>query len=301
MHNYCAASRPHVLKAVKNLDMIAEGIVRDGLSFHGMPTAEFFQDKSNHVARCLKSGVEASSRVPEAVSMPSVGTRRLQESTEAACNSPSQQQSDGRPEDDSANAETQSSAMCDIASNFPRTIQSHPDKAGTALSRTALEKQDVAPGWSAQCGEIELTTMPTSSTQWTPSWSNTVPSCNVRGEAEPNPALNTGSTWPATELEALPTLSMGNWNPLCGEVELSAMPDTDHLWPFEGREPVSMSNDDWSALCGEVEITTMRNAHVPWAGSLGAEGFAVLPSGGNHINEGDVTSGQALSHRNGST
>jgi hypothetical protein len=283
------SDRPHVLEAAKKLNMIAEMIVREGLSCHEMPVAEFLEGEGNLVARSLESGAEASSRVREVVPTPTVETRDLQESAEAACNPPSLEtsrpQSNGRPEvaghgtngsaaDDSANAATQSSAM------------------------TALAKQNAASGWIAQRSGVELPMVPTPCTHRTPTRPNTMPSfpsCNMHGEAELNPGPNTDSTWLATELETLPTFNIGDWDTLCGEVELSAMPDVDHLWPFEGRRAVSMSNDDWSTLCGEVEISTMQNEPVAWPGSLGVEGFAALTSDGNQPDGGEVTSGRFIS------
>jgi hypothetical protein len=160
--------------------------------------------------------------------------------------------------------------------------------------------QSLATGWNAHCSEVELTTMPAPCTQWTPKWSNampslpslpSLPSCNVRGEAELNAFPDRNCTWPATGVGALPTLNVESWNTLCGEVELSAMPDMNYLWPFEGGRPTPTSNDNWSALCGEVEISTIQSANIPWMEGPGVEGLL------DQLNQGQVSSIQISSRK----
>lgn len=138
MHAYCVANRPHLLAAARDLDMIAENIVREGLNVHGIPALDFFQDVRNQVAQSLKSGIEASSSAQEAISAPSLGVSRLQNSARSLPNMPSVESSQpqvgerstavghgtsGPEVDDTTSTGTMSSTMYSATPNFLATSQ----------------------------------------------------------------------------------------------------------------------------------------------------------------------------------
>jgi hypothetical protein len=131
-------------------------------------------------------------------------------------------------------------------------------------------------GRDAHCGEVELAMMPAPCIQWTSTWSTTtptLPSCNDQSETGPNAVSDQDPAWLAMGSGTLPTLDFESLNTLCGEVELCAMPDMNHLWPSGGRGSTSTLSGDWNTLCKEVEISTMQSIDVPWMASGAVQGF----------------------------
>ncbi|KAM0707298.1 hypothetical protein Q7P35_005536 [Cladosporium inversicolor] len=112
----------------------------------------------------------------------------------------------------------------------------------------------------AHCGNIGPAMTPAPCIQWTPNWTNTMPSLpsvDIPSQTGPNAVPYDDFTWSATALETLPPPYFDRLNTLCGEMELCAMPNMTPLWPPEGDGPISASSGNWKTLCGEVEISTM--------------------------------------------
>lgn len=112
----------------------------------------------------------------------------------------------------------------------------------------------------AHCGNVGPAMTPAPCIQWTPNWTNTMPSLppvDTSSQTGPSAIPGDDPTWPDTGLETLPPLDFDSLNTLCGEVELCAMPDMTALWPPGGDGSISAFSGNWQSLCGEVEISTM--------------------------------------------